>query len=99
MSVATQTEWPDGRIDELARRVEKAATKDELQLLRRELGERSEGVKKDVAAVGAKVDSLVGDPVVEGRAKRSAIIVGVVAALAGVAGTSLLYVLAGAVPH
>lgn len=93
---AASTEWPDGRINELARRVDHAATKDELQQLRRELGERAEGVKRDVASVGRKVDDLAGDPVVERRAKRQAIAVGVIGALSGVGGTSLLYLLSGA---
>ncbi len=94
-----RTEWPDGRLDSLERRVDQAATKTEMGDLRRELRERTESMKRDVGAVGKKIDNLMGDPVAEGRAKRTAIIVGAIGALTGVAGTSVLYLLSGAAPH
>lgn len=86
------TEWPDDRIRELARRVDNAATKEEMASLRRELTERAEGVNRNVNRVGEKVDALAGDPVTEGRQKRAAIVVAIIAALTGVGATTLIYV-------
>lgn len=93
------SEWGDARLNELAMRVERAATKDEIQSLRRELTERSEGVNKNVDRIGRKFDTLAGDPVTEGRQKKQAIVVAIIAALSGVGATSLLYFVSGAAPH
>lgn len=95
----TATQWPDGRLNELALRVERAATKEEIAGLRRELTERSQGVNENVNGLRKEVRNLAGDPVTEGRQKRAAIIVAVVAALSGVGATSMLYFFAGAGVH
>lgn len=99
MSALDRSEWGDARLNELALRVERAATKEEISSLRRELTERSDGVNKNVDRVGRKFDALAGDPVAEGRQKKQAIIVGIAAALSGVGATSLLYIVSGATPH
>lgn len=99
MAAIDRTEWPDARLDELSGRVANAATKDDIASLRRELTERSTGVNENVNSLRKEVRSLTGDPVSEGRQKRQAIVVAVVAALSGVGATSMLYFLAGAGVH
>lgn len=93
------TEWPDGRLNELAQRVSNAATKDEMASLRRELTERAEGVNANVDRIGRKFDVLAGDPLTEKRQRRAGVTVAVVGALTGVGATTLLYVVSGAVGH
>lgn len=99
MAAIDRTEWPDARLNELSSRVANAATKEDVANLRRELTERSAGVNENVNGLRREVRSLAGDPVSEGRQKRTAIVVAVVAALSGVGATSMLYFLAGAGVH
>lgn len=99
MNVVERTNWPDPRIDDLARRVDKAATKDEMASLRRELSERAEGVNANVDRVAKKVDNLAGDPFTEKRQKKQAIIVAIAGALSGVGFASMIYAVTGAIPH
>lgn len=93
------TQWPDGRLNELAGRVRDAASKAEMENLRRDLREKIDSVNGNVNGLRTEVRSLAGDPVAEGRQKRTAIVVAVVAALSGVGATSMLYFLAGAAIH
>lgn len=98
-AVSEHTEWSDGRLDELARRVGDAASKDEMRSLRRELTERAEGVSANISGLRQEVRNLTGDPITEGRAKRTAIIVAIVGVLTGTGASSILYFLSGASPH
>lgn len=99
MAAPYRTDWPDGRLNELAKRLERAATKDEIAALRREASERDERLNGNVNALRGEVRTLTGDPITEGRQKRNAIVVSLVGILAGTGVSSILYFLSGASPH
>lgn len=99
MSTPERTSWPDDRLNELSGRVRDAASKAEMENLRREMRERIDGVNSNVNNLRSEVRTIAGDPVAEGRQKRTAIVVGCAAALSGVGATSLLYILTEAAPH
>lgn len=65
--MSDRLEWPDGRIDDLARRVDAlAAMPIEMERLKGSL----DGLKGSVERLTRKLDKLAGDPIEESRLRR-----------------------------
>jgi hypothetical protein len=77
--VSPTDDWTDGRLDDLARRVD-ALTGLPVQIER--LSGSVKGLSGSVNRLATKVDELEGDPVAEKRAARQGIRIAIVAAVA-----------------
>lgn len=103
MERATDTSWPDARINDLAREVDRLRPlaveferlSGNIHGLKAELGStrsEMEGLRKDIR-------SFIGNPIAEARQKRSALYVSLMAAIGGGAFVYILSLLTGAPVH